>query len=199
MKAVGQWPTFFVRDGRREATLPQASLEEVTAFAVTHDGREAEVERLIAPSLAAMGYDIVRVRLSGREQAKLQIMAERQDRAAMRVEHCAEISRATGAILDVEDPIAGSYTLEVSSPGIDRPLTRLDDFERFAGFEVKLELRTPIDGRRRFRGRLLGLDGSEVRLIHEDNEVRLSGSEIIRAKLVMTDDLIAASRSAEAL
>ena len=146
-----------------------------------------------------MGYDIVRVRLSGREQAKLQIMAERQDRAAMRVEHCAEISRATGAILDVEDPIAGSYTLEVSSPGIDRPLTRLDDFERFAGFEVKLELRTPIDGRRRFRGRLLGLDGTEVRLIHEDHEVRISGSEIIKAKLVMTDELIAANQSAKPL
>lgn len=179
--------------------MPQASLEDVKAFAVTHDGQEADVERLIAPSLAAMGYDIVRVRLSGSDQAKLQIMAERQDRAAMRVEDCAEISRATGAILDVEDPIAGSYTLEVSSPGIDRPLTRLDDFERFAGFEVKLELRTPIDGRRRFRGRLLGLDGSEVRMIHDDNEVRLSGSEIIKAKLVMTDELIAASQSAKPL
>ena len=190
---MGQWPTFFIRDWRPEATLPQASLEDVKAFAVTHDGQEAVVERLIAPSLAAMGYDIVRVRLSGSDQAKLQIMAERQDRAAMRVEDCAEISRATGAILDVEDPIAGSYTLEVSSPGIDRPLTRLDDFERFAGFEVKLGLRT------RFRGRLLGLDGSEVRMIHEDNEVRLSGSEIIKAKLVMTDELIAASQSAKPL
>jgi ribosome maturation factor RimP len=171
----------------------------VSAFAVTDDGPAAEVERLLAPSLAAMGYDIVRVQVSGARRAKLQIMAERQDRAPMTVEDCAQISRAAGAILDVEDPIAGSYVLEVSSPGIDRPLTRLGDFERFAGFEVKLETRMPIDGRRRFRGRLLGLDGTAVRLVHDDHEVRLSGSDVVKAKLVLTDELIAASQGAKPL
>src|SRR3546814_4087032 len=101
--------------------------------------RTTEVDRIIAPSLEAMGYELVRVHLSGAGRLTLQIMAERTDRATMTVEDCAEISRAVSALLDVEDPIAGPYTLEVSSPGIDRPLTPLADFDRFAGFDARVE------------------------------------------------------------
>src|SRR5258708_25130091 len=117
----------------------------------------AKVEDLLAPVLEALGYGIVRVQLHSGRRATLQIMAERRDGAAMSVDDCAQISRAASALLDVEDPITGAYDLEVSSPGIDRPLTRLQDFERFAGFEAKLETDRLLDGRRRFRGRILGV------------------------------------------
>jgi len=127
--------------------LTEACEKLAPAFAKTGEGRAAEVERLIAPAIVAMGYDVVRVLLSGKRRPRLQIMAERHDGAGMVVKDCVALSRAIEAILDAEDPIVEAYELEVSSPGIDRPLTRLDDFERFAGFEVKLELRTPIDGR----------------------------------------------------
>src|SRR3954466_7388357 len=96
------------------------------------------IEGLLAPTLEALGYDIVRVQFNSGKRATLQIMAERRDGAAMSVDDCAEISRASAAVLDVEEPIPGAYQLEVSSPGIDRPLTRRDDFARFAGFEAKL-------------------------------------------------------------
>ena len=164
--------------------------------ALTSEGRAAEIERLIAPTLGDMGFDIVRVQLGGGQRQLLQVMAERGDGGGMTVDDCAEISRAVSALLDVADPIAGAYTLEVSSPGIDRPLTRLGDFERFAGFEAKLELRIPLKGRRRFRGRLLGLEGAQVRLATDDGELRLSFDDLAKAKLVLTDELIAASTGA---
>lgn len=122
------------------------------------------IGRIIEPSVEAMGYELVRVQLSGGQRPTLQIMAERSDGAAMTVEDCADISRAVSALLDVEDPLPGAYTLEVSSPGIDRPLTRLKDFERFAGFEARLETKAPVDGRKRFRGFLAGIEGDTVRL-----------------------------------
>src|SRR5690554_5392970 len=109
------------------------------------------VGALIEPSLEEMGYELVRVQLTGGPRPGLQIMAERADRAQMSVEDCAAISRAISAILDVEDPIAGAYTLEVSSPGIDRPLTRPEDFDRFQGFEARIECREAVEGRRRLR------------------------------------------------
>jgi ribosome maturation factor RimP len=155
--------------------------------------RAAAVERLIAPSLAAMGYEIVRVLLMGHYRPVLQIMIERTDRAALSVEECAQVSRTVSALLDVEDLIAGSYTLEVSSPGIDRPLTRPEHFARFAGFEAKLETRTAVDGRKRFRGRLMGVDGDRVRLATPEGELALSLADLQRAKLVLTDELIAAA------
>jgi ribosome maturation factor RimP len=120
-------------------------------------------------------------------------MAERSDGKEMTVEDCAEISRAVSAILDVEDPIAGAYVLEVSSPGIDRPLTRPDDFARFAGHEAKLELNVAVDGRKRFRGRLVGLEGESVRIAAEEGECLLPLPEIRAAKLVLTDALVADS------
>lgn len=152
------------------------------------------IEALIAPSLAAMGYRVVRAAFTGGRRATLQVMAERADDAAMSVDDCSLVSQTVSALLDVADPIAESYLLEVSSPGIDRPLFRREDYERFAGFEAKLELQQPLGGRRRFRGRLLELDGDAVKVNLGAEIVRLPLAGIARAKLVLTDELIAATR-----
>ncbi len=146
---------------------------------------------LIGPSLEAMGYALVRVQLSGSKQQRLQVMAERKSDGGMTVEDCAEISRMLSTLLDVEDPLPGEYSLEVSSPGIDRPLTRLEDFNRFAGLEAKVETRLPIDGRRRFKGRLEGTEGDNIRLTSEAGPVTLSFADIAKAKLILTDELLA--------
>jgi ribosome maturation factor RimP len=154
-------------------------------------GTAAErIERLLEPSLDAMGYEIVRTLVIGKHKPTLQIMAERKDERAMTVEDCADISRQVSAVLDVEDPISSSYTLEVSSPGLDRPLTRPKDFQRFAGYEARLETRLPIEGRRKFTGRLLGIDGEVVKLKDDGGEVALPYAQIHKAKLVLTDELL---------
>ncbi len=150
-----------------------------------------EIARIVEPSLEAMGYRVVRIALTGVQRATLQIMAERRDEAAMTVEDCADISRSVSALLDVADPIAGAYTLEVSSPGIDRPLVRPEDYDRFAGFEARIELSEPHGGRKRFRGRLLGRVDDQIRLSDETGEIRLPIAAVTRAKLVLTDDLLA--------
>jgi ribosome maturation factor RimP len=149
------------------------------------------IAEIIEPSLDAMGYRVVRVAVLGAGRMTLQIMAERRDEAPMTVDDCADISRSVSALLDVADPIAGAYTLEVSSPGIDRPLVRPEDYDRFAGFEARIELSQPLSGRKRFRGRLLGRAGDSIRLIAETGEVEVPLSAIARAKLVLTDDLLA--------
>jgi ribosome maturation factor RimP len=151
-----------------------------------------DIVPIIEPSLEAMGYRLVRVAFLGARRATLQIMAERLDDAAMTVDDCTDISRSVSALLDVADPIAGAYMLEVSSPGIDRPLTRPDDYDRFAGFEARVELSQPVDGRKRFRGRLLGRAEDHVRLADENGEVKLPLANIAKAKLVITDDLLKA-------
>lgn len=198
-KPVGQRPTFLLSDSRNgDIFVPQTSSADEPVLAMTSEGKAAEVERLIAPSLSAMGYDVVRILLAGDRRAKLQLMIERRDGVGMTVGDCAAASRATEAILDVEDPIAGAYVLEVSSPGIDRPLTRLADFERFAGFDAKVETRIPVDGRRRFRGRLLGLEGRSIRLATDMGEVALDFAALAKAKLMPTDELLSANRKAEA-
>ena len=158
-----------------------------------------EIAQIIEPSLATMGYRLVRVLLTGgSRQPTLQVMAERLDEMPMSVEDCALISRSISVILDVADPIPGAYSLEVSSPGIDRPLLRAEDYDRFAGFEARIELSAPVDGRRRFRGRLAGTAEGAVRLRTPEGEARLPLDAIARAKLVLTDDLIAAAgRSAQ--
>ena len=147
---------------------------------------------LVAPALEGLGYDLVRVRFGGADPV-LQIMLERQDRSGMTVDHCAEASRTLSALLDVEDPLRQAYSLEVSSPGIDRPLTRSGDFERFAGFEARIELEDGMAGQRRFRGRLEGLQGGILRLQTEQGETELPLAAVKSAKLLMTDALLAAA------
>ena len=149
------------------------------------------IEEMIAPSLESMGYEIVRVLFTNTGSPTLQVMAERRDGVGLTAGNCAEMSRAISAILDVEDPIAGHYELEVSSPGIDRPLVRRKDFSAFADHIVKIESVQAIDGRRRFQGKLLGLDGDCVRIEHNRETVALDFDNIQRAKLLLTDELIA--------
>ncbi len=151
-----------------------------------------DIERLIAPSVEAAGYDVVRVQFMGDNSETLQVMAERKDRRPVTVDDCANISRLVSAILDVEDPIARAYALEVSSPGIDRPLVRMEDYTRFAGFEAKVETARPIDGRRRFRGRLKGVSDGSILMALDGAEAEIPFAEIRRGALVLTDDLIAA-------
>jgi ribosome maturation factor RimP len=147
---------------------------------------------LVRPTVEALGFALVRVQVSGQQRLRLQVMAERSDDGAMTLDDCAGLSRALSAVLDVDDPIRRAYTLEVSSPGIDRPLVRLADYDRFAGFEAKLDLGRPIDGRRRLRGRLIGTEGDRVRLSDGSLETLVPFADIARAKLVLTDDLLAA-------
>jgi ribosome maturation factor RimP len=163
-------------------------------------GPALRVARLIEPALQGMGFRLVRVRLTGQNGQTLQIMAERPD-GSFTIDDCEEVSRAISPVLDVEDPIAGHYHLEVSSPGLDRPLVRSEDFERWAGHEVKLEMSVPLAGRKRFRGEIEGYEEGEVRLRIDDpesgNEKLLIGlpfADIAEAKLVITDRLIEASR-----
>ena len=157
------------------------------------DRRIAEIVR---PTVEAMGFDLVRVRLMGTRRPTLQIMAERPD-GRMEVEDCAELSRALSAVLDVEDPIASEYTLEVSSPGIDRPLTRPEDFERWAGFVAKLETDAPIDGRKRWKGVLSGREDEDILIETDQGAARLAFGALADAKLVLTDDLVEASLKAQ--
>jgi len=157
----------------------------------------AQIERLIEPSVRALGFGLVRARLTGRNPPTLQVMIERLDGGlgdgGITVDDCAEVSRTISAILDVEDPIAGGYQLEVSSPGIDRPLVRLEDYRRFAGHEAKIEMYSMIEGRKRFRGTLVGVDGDRVKIDLKDDEgmSELPFDGIAAAKLVLTDALIA--------
>jgi len=197
----------------------------VKGFGTGMDALE-RIGRIVAPTIEGMGYDLVRVHLTGGQRPTLQIMADRLDEAPMTVEDCAEISRAVSAVLDVEDPLPGAYTLEVSSPGIDRPLTRLRDFERFAGLEAKLETIHPLaihpaaEGRKRFQGRLAGLRGEDVLLTlelkparqtrakpgqkpktaapAETETIAIPFADIQKAKLVLNDELLAMAAAAQA-
>ncbi len=150
------------------------------------DRRMAEI---ITPVIEDLGYELVRVRLMSGKESTLQIMADRPQ-GGIEVDDCAKISHALSAALDVEDPILEPYTLEVSSPGIDRPLTRLKDFEMFEGYEAKIETDELIDGRRRFKGALAGVDGDEVLINVDEGTIGLQLDWLSDAKLVLTDDLI---------
>ena len=150
------------------------------------DRRLAEI---VSPVIEDMGFELVRLRLMGGKHHVLQVMAERPE-GGIEVDDCAAISTAISAVLDVEDPITEPYTLEVSSPGIDRPLTRLKDFDTFAGYEAKLETDEMIDGRRRFKGELAGTEGDEVLINIEEGTVGLKFEWLSDAKLVLTDELI---------
>jgi ribosome maturation factor RimP len=176
--------------------------DEHTSFAeeprlISEPGRAARVAAIAEPVLAELGYRLVRVRVSGFAGCTVQIMAERPD-GTLSIEDCEAASRALSPVLDVTDPIEGSYRLEISSPGIDRPLVRHSDFDRYAGHVAQVEMTVPIDGRRRFRGRLLGTEGDAVRIRRSDAaadgvDVLLRIDEIMEAKLVLTDALISES------
>ncbi|WP_439123688.1 ribosome maturation factor RimP [Marivita sp.] len=150
------------------------------------DRRLAEI---VTPVIEDMGFELVRIRLMSGKLATLQIMAERPE-GGMEVDECAAISTAVSATLDVEDPILDTYTLEVSSPGIDRPLTRLKDFETFEGYEAKIETSELIDGRKRFKGVLAGVEDDEVLINIDEGTVGLKFDWLTDAKLVLTDELI---------
>ncbi len=144
--------------------------------------------------LEHMGYELVRVAVLGRDRPTVQVMADRADGSQIAVGDCEAITHAVSAALDVEDPLPGAWTLEVSSAGIDRPLARVKDWVRFAGHQARAELATPLDGRRRFLGVILGADESQVRLRLDDGtEVAIPLGQVRRAKLVLTDALIAAT------
>lgn len=163
--------------------------------------KSKELHDLLAPSLASLGYDLVQVRLLSGGRPTLQVLAEPVSGNPMGVEDCSTISRHISAVLDVEDPIAGAYNLEVGSPGIDRPLVKAADYERFKGEEAKIELDEMLDGRKRFRGTLEGIADEQVRIRIEEKPgpdkpgatttYTIPLARIATAKLVLTDELIA--------
>jgi ribosome maturation factor RimP len=178
--------------------MPDATLAHpaVEPRVIGESGLAARVAAIAEPVLHDLGFRLVRVRISGAAGCTVQVMAERAD-STMTIEDCQTLSRALSPVLDVKDPIDRAYRLEISSPGIDRPLVRRSDFERFAGEVVKIEMAMARDGRRRFRGVLLGREGEAARVRLEDGaenaEVLLPMAEMAEAKLVLTDALIAES------
>ncbi|MBL6618578.1 MAG: ribosome maturation factor RimP [Reyranella sp.] len=191
-KRVGRKPALFIC-GLSLWPAPPAQTVEIKTR-VTELLRR--IEDIVSPTVVGMGYEIVRVAMS--KGGTLQIMIEPSNGGPMDVEACATLSRALSAVLDVEDPIPGTYTLEVSSPGIDRPLTRPKDYTRWAGHLARVETAEPIDGRRRFKGTLLGLSDGVVRLRLDDGkETALPLGVVSKAKLEMTDALIEEHRLAQ--
>jgi ribosome maturation factor RimP len=185
------------RTGSTDAELANAELLAEPRL-VVEPGVAARVSAVATPVLQGMGYRLVRIRVSGEAGCTVQIMAERPD-GSMQIEDCEAISRALSPVLDIADPIERAYRLEISSPGIDRPLVRRSDFERFAGHLVKIEMAVAHEGRKRFRGALAGVEGDRVR-IHRDDlkagdeaDVLLVMEDIADARLVLTDELIAES------
>lgn len=162
---------------------------------ITETGIASRVARLVEPMLRGLGYRLVRVKISGLNGCTVQIMAERPD-GSMSVEDCENVSRAISPLLDVEDPIATNYHLEISSPGIDRPLVRASDFARWTGFDARIELAVPQAGRKRYRGFLDGVEGENVRILLADapeegeRAPSLAMRDIAEARLVLTDAVI---------
>lgn len=181
---AGRWPVFCFLD---PASGPMTDLIAKTAI-------DRRLAGIIGPTIEGLGFELVRIRLMGGKQRILQIMADRPD-GGIEVDECARISTAVSAVLDVEDPIEDNYILEVSSPGIDRPLTRLKDFEMWKGWEARIETSELIDGRRRFKGALAGVEDDEVLIqIEEGGEeitIGLKFDWLSDAKLILTDELIA--------
>ena len=187
-----------MRDGPRcgpfafAAGFPLETAHRTMADLLAKAPIDRRLAGIIRPTVEGMGFSLVRVRLMGSRRGTLQVMAERPD-GRMEIDDCAALSRALSAVLDVEDPIADEYTLEVSSPGIDRPLTRLEDFERWKGWVARLETDALIDGRKRFMGTLEGVDGADVLITLESGPARAPFDALSDAKLVLTDALIEAS------
>ncbi|HEY4980696.1 MAG TPA: ribosome maturation factor RimP [Pseudolabrys sp.] len=174
---------------------PAAAPNETEPRLIVEPGLPARVATIAEPMIESLGYRLVRVKVSASEGCTVQIMAERPD-GSMKVEDCETISRALSPVLDVADPIERAYRLEISSPGIDRPLVRKSDFDRYAGHLVKIEMEIPVNGRKRFRGQLAGTEGNAARIRRDDTEageeadVLLPIEEMSEAKLVLTDDLV---------
>ncbi len=156
---------------------------------------EGRLARLCAPTLTDLGYELVRVSVLGRDRPTVQLMADRADGSLIGVEDCEMISRAIGAVIDVDDPMQGAWQLEVSSAGIDRPLTRVKDWNRFAGHAARVEMLVPVAGRKRYTGVALGADDDAARLRLDDgSDVSLPFAQMRRAKLLLTDALIEATK-----
>lgn len=175
--------------GRAPVFLCLDNLDLMSNDLIAKTAIDRRLAEIITPVIEDMGYELVRVRLMGGQYHTLQIMADRPQ-GGIEVDDCAQISTAVSAVLDVEDPLTEAYTLEVSSPGIDRPLTRLKDFEAFEGYEAKIETAEMIDGRRRFKGMLAGVEGTEVLINIEEGTIGLEFDWLSDAKLVLTDELI---------
>ncbi len=183
-------------------TDPTSSAVDIDLLAeprlVVEPGMAARVSAVAAPVLQAMGYRLVRIKISGEYGCTVQIMAERPD-GSMQIDDCEAISRALSPVLDIADPIDRAYRLEISSPGIDRPLVRRSDFERYTGHLVKIEMAVAHQGRKRFRGSLEGVEGDSVHLRRDDArmdeaaDVALVMEDIAEARLVLTDELVAES------
>ncbi len=168
-------------------------LEETMTDLIAKAALDRRIAEIVGPVIEDLGFELVRVRLMTGKESTLQIMAQKPD-GTIEVDDCGEISTAVSAVLDVEDPIVEAYTLEVSSPGIDRPLTRLKDFDQWAGYVAKIETTELIDGRRRFKGTLAGTEGDEVLITLDDQAeeitIVLKFDWLSDAKLVLTDELI---------
>jgi ribosome maturation factor RimP len=159
-----------------------------------HTGIEARLAALVMPTLADLGYELVRIAVLGREKPTVQIMADRANGAAFTVDDCEQISHAVGAVLDVENPLPAQWTLEVSSAGIDRPLTRIKDWNNHMGHLARVELEQPVDGRRRLNGVILGADPQQAQIRLDDGTIFSVPLDLVRrAKLVLTDALIEAT------
>ncbi|HEU5017405.1 MAG TPA: ribosome maturation factor RimP [Pseudolabrys sp.] len=180
---------------RLDAKSALAAPDLVEPRLIVEPGLAARVAAVVEPVIEDLGYRLVRVKVSGADGCTVQIMAERPD-GSMAVEDCEAVSRALSPVLDVADPIDRAYRLEISSPGLDRPLVRKSDFERYAGHLARIEMGMPVDGRKRFRGTLAGTDGEAARLARddvtegEDPHVLLPITEMSEAKLVLTDELV---------
>jgi ribosome maturation factor RimP len=182
--------------GSQDNQAAKAARRKIEPRLIIEPGLSARVANVVEPVIEQLGYRLVRVNVSGADGCTVQIMAERPD-GSMAVEDCETVSRALSPVLDVADLIDRAYRLEISSPGIDRPLVRKSDFDRFAGHLARIEMEAPVNGRKRFRGMLSGTEGEAARIRRDDTsegeaaDVLLPISEMSEAKLVLTDELVA--------
>ena len=172
---MGSGPAFFGAVGKRMRSLDL----------------EKKLMLIVTPVLNKLGYELVQIRVFSKDKVRVQVMVEPLDCSKILLDQCALISRKISAILGFEDNFNGPFELEVSSPGIDRPLVKKKDFERFTGFEVKVELNKPLNGRRRFNGTLLGIENDSVKLVMHNTEYCFHHGNILKSKLVITDQLLA--------
>lgn len=153
--------------------------------------KEHPVQKIVEPVVDGLGYEIVRIATIGSQRPTLQIMIERKDRGSLTVDDCAAVSRAVSEVLDEKDPIEGEYSLEVSSPGLDRPLTKEEHFERFSGYEAKIETDTEVDGRKRFKGKITGIDPRQnIHFEMDEKNYEIPFTAVSKAKLILTDELL---------